>query len=64
MNLLFFTDVDGNMVAVNPEYITFVEVDVFNAKTITMIYFTAYKFAVQNPFDEVVSALNGWRKKV
>lgn len=64
MNLLFFNDADGNLVAVNPEYITFIETDEYKDKEITMVYFTNYKIALQNSFEDVVSALRGWRKKV
>ena len=63
MNLLFFKDADENIVAVNPEYVTFIETDKYKDKAITMIYFTNYKIAVLNQFDDVVSALNAWRKR-
>ena len=63
MNLIFFRDVEGNMIAINPEYVTFVETDIFDGKDVTMIYFTNYKMTVTETFDKVITALNGWRKK-
>ena len=63
MNLIFMHDVEGELVAVNPEYVTFVETDIYEGKHVTMIYFTNYKFAVTESFETVVNALNGWRKK-
>ena len=63
MNLLFFRDVEENMIAINPEYITFIETDTFDGKSVTMIYFTNYKMAVTESFENVVTTLNNWRKK-
>ena len=63
MNLIFFRDVEENYIAVNPQYITFIETDTYCEKEVTMIYFTNYKMAVTESFENVVSALNAWRAK-
>ena len=55
MNLIFFRDVEGNMIAINPEYVTFVETDIFDGKDVTMIYFTNYKMTVTETFDKVIT---------
>ena len=63
MNLLFFTGIDGNMIAVNPEAIIMVEVGAGYSADYTAMITHGSVIRVKESFDDVVMALNNWRKK-
>ena len=64
MNLIFLHDLNGDLIAVNPEYIVRVEVAVIEGAHVTAIYFQGTRICVTDKFDDVISTLHAWRKKV
>ena len=70
MNLLFFTRIDGDMIAVNPETIimvntgeAYIKNNDFKKEPYTALTTNGIIIRVKEPFDKVVEALNNWRKK-
>ena len=70
MNLLFFTHIDGSMIAVNPEAIIMIETGEmylggkdYKKDLYTAICTAGSVIRVKESFDSVVQALNAWRKK-
>lgn len=66
MNLIFLTDLHGDMIAVNPEQIMWVSTEKdpdIEDIVFTVLSFTHGQLAVKESFDSVINALNAWRKK-
>lgn len=63
MNLLFFTGLENQTIAVNPEAVIMVEVGAAYSGEYTAIITAGSVIRVKESFDSVVHALNAWRKK-